>query len=527
MHVPSDAIAAADPEWGAGLLGDKAHSMVFDNAKLRSVVPGFARDRPVRPGRPGDRRLARRRPLPPPGGRAVRRRGGHARRAVRRALTQDGPVLLVDARDDVVPPSPTTRSRLAKRALLVDLLRRTPPEDVAGSSSRYLGGQLRQRRTGLGWRSLTLAARARGRPVADRAGVDAVFEEMSQLAGPGLRHRAAARSPPDAVRGGHRRRAAAAARAGHRRAAAGRRSTRCCSTPSRRPRGSRRRPCGARRCSRATPSRSRSPRSRRPDAGRCARRVHARRSGGPCARCWRSRPPTSTAPWASLGPGPVVVDSKLDGIRIQVHRARRRRAGVHAGASTTSPPACRRSSRSCARCRRRTWCSTARRSPSAPDGRPRPFQETVGARPPRERRRGRRRGHADARSSSTCLHVDGVDLLDAPLLRRLDALDAVARVRRWCTGWSPTTSPRRAAYFADVVRAGQEGVVIKAADAPVRGRAARRARGSRSSRGTPWTSWCSRSSGAPGGGRGLLSNIHLGARDRRAGSSCSARRSRA
>ncbi|HEY3437948.1 MAG TPA: NAD-dependent epimerase/dehydratase family protein, partial [Actinotalea sp.] len=41
VHVPSDAIAAADPEWGAGLLGDKAHSMVFDNSKLRSVVPDF------------------------------------------------------------------------------------------------------------------------------------------------------------------------------------------------------------------------------------------------------------------------------------------------------------------------------------------------------------------------------------------------------------------------------------------------------------------------------------------------------
>ena len=41
VHVPSDAIAAADPGWGAGLLGDKAHSMVFDNSKLRSVVPGW------------------------------------------------------------------------------------------------------------------------------------------------------------------------------------------------------------------------------------------------------------------------------------------------------------------------------------------------------------------------------------------------------------------------------------------------------------------------------------------------------
>jgi nucleoside-diphosphate-sugar epimerase len=41
VHVPSDVIAAADPEWGAGLLGDKAHSMVFDNTKLRSVVPAY------------------------------------------------------------------------------------------------------------------------------------------------------------------------------------------------------------------------------------------------------------------------------------------------------------------------------------------------------------------------------------------------------------------------------------------------------------------------------------------------------
>ncbi len=37
VHVPSDAIAAVDPEWGAGLLGDKAHSMVFDNSKVRGI----------------------------------------------------------------------------------------------------------------------------------------------------------------------------------------------------------------------------------------------------------------------------------------------------------------------------------------------------------------------------------------------------------------------------------------------------------------------------------------------------------
>jgi nucleoside-diphosphate-sugar epimerase len=42
VHVPSDVIAAYDPEWGAGLLGDKANSMVFDNSKIKWLVPGFS-----------------------------------------------------------------------------------------------------------------------------------------------------------------------------------------------------------------------------------------------------------------------------------------------------------------------------------------------------------------------------------------------------------------------------------------------------------------------------------------------------
>ncbi len=42
VHVPSDVLAAEDPELGAGLLGDKAHSMVFDTSKLRALVPDFA-----------------------------------------------------------------------------------------------------------------------------------------------------------------------------------------------------------------------------------------------------------------------------------------------------------------------------------------------------------------------------------------------------------------------------------------------------------------------------------------------------
>jgi nucleoside-diphosphate-sugar epimerase len=42
VHVPSDVVAALDPEWGASLLGDKAHPLVFDNSKIKSLVPGWA-----------------------------------------------------------------------------------------------------------------------------------------------------------------------------------------------------------------------------------------------------------------------------------------------------------------------------------------------------------------------------------------------------------------------------------------------------------------------------------------------------
>jgi nucleoside-diphosphate-sugar epimerase len=41
VHVSSDAIAAADPTWGDALLGDSAHSVVFDNSKLSAVVPEY------------------------------------------------------------------------------------------------------------------------------------------------------------------------------------------------------------------------------------------------------------------------------------------------------------------------------------------------------------------------------------------------------------------------------------------------------------------------------------------------------
>jgi nucleoside-diphosphate-sugar epimerase len=46
VHVASETIARTLPEWGPGLLGDKAHSVVFDNAKVKAIVPDYVATTP-------------------------------------------------------------------------------------------------------------------------------------------------------------------------------------------------------------------------------------------------------------------------------------------------------------------------------------------------------------------------------------------------------------------------------------------------------------------------------------------------
>jgi len=40
-HVSTDMLVSLDPELAGGLLGDKSHSVVFDNAKIKRLSPGF------------------------------------------------------------------------------------------------------------------------------------------------------------------------------------------------------------------------------------------------------------------------------------------------------------------------------------------------------------------------------------------------------------------------------------------------------------------------------------------------------
>ncbi|MFJ7749212.1 NAD-dependent epimerase/dehydratase family protein [Arthrobacter sp. NPDC097144] len=41
VHVSSETIAVHDPDRGPGLLGDKSHSVIFDNTKIKSLVPDY------------------------------------------------------------------------------------------------------------------------------------------------------------------------------------------------------------------------------------------------------------------------------------------------------------------------------------------------------------------------------------------------------------------------------------------------------------------------------------------------------
>ena len=232
--------------------------------------------------------------------------------------------------------------------------------------------------------------------------------------------------------------------------------------------------------------------------------------GRPVLPMLASTAPDVAAAMAKAGgaPGtPVAVDTKLDGIRIQVHR--RGDEIVVATRSlddiTARLPEVVDGRRG--RCPAATSCSTARRSRSDDDGRPRPFQETAS-----RTAQSTARGVAVTPYFFDVLHVDGRDLLDAPGAERLAVLDALVpeehRVPRLVTD-----DPAAAEAFAqDALARGHEGVVVKSLSI---GYAAGR-------RGSGWVKvkpvhtldlvvlaveW--------GSGRreGWLSNIHLGARD--------------
>jgi DNA ligase-1 len=77
-----------------------------------------------------------------------------------------------------------TRSRNAKRDLIAEVLREASAADVEIVVA-YLSGGLRQRRTGVGWRTLQHAPEPAAEPALTAAEVDRAFAAMAELNGPG------------------------------------------------------------------------------------------------------------------------------------------------------------------------------------------------------------------------------------------------------------------------------------------------------------------------------------------------------
>jgi len=77
-----------------------------------------------------------------------------------------------------------TRSRNAKRDLIAAVLADATPDDIEVVVS-YLSGELRQRRTGLGWRSLQSLPPPASTSSLEVSDVDRAFEDIATLSGPG------------------------------------------------------------------------------------------------------------------------------------------------------------------------------------------------------------------------------------------------------------------------------------------------------------------------------------------------------
>ncbi len=394
-----------------------------------------------------------------------------------------------------------TRSRKAKVAAIATLLAAAAPEEIE-TVTAYLGGALRQRRTGLGWRGLSGLPGPAGAPTLTVLEVHEAFDSISALAGAGSQAaRAAAvtdlfgRATPaeqawlrGVVTGDVRQGALDALVQEAVALAAGVPLT------------------SVRRAAML--------------AGSTVRVTVAAMTGGeealegfglqvgrpvlPMLASSAPDVPSALARAAATGSGQVSVDVKLDGIRIQVHRdgedvlvATRTLEDITARlpevvAVARALPASR-------------FVLDGEALALDGDGRPRPFQETAS-------RTAQHAGVAVTPYFFDVLHHDGEDLLDAPGTDRLAALDRLVppehRVSRLVTADASAAQ----AFLDDALRAGHEGVVVKNLAAPYdAGR-----------RGAAWVKvkpvhtldlvvlaveW--------GSGRrdGWLSNIHLGARD--------------
>ncbi|MFC5731296.1 ATP-dependent DNA ligase [Nocardioides vastitatis] len=404
---------------------------------------------------------------------------------------------------DVSAAVSTTSSRKEKTRLIAALLLAAEPEQRQ-LAARYLSGRLRQRRTGLGWRSLQALPAPASEPSLTVAQVDAAFDAMSRLAGAGS---AGTRAMFAADLFGRateveqrwlRAVAVGEVRQGALEAVVTEALALAADVPLAAVRRAAMLAGGATYVVDAA------------FEGVAALERVGLTVGRPVLPMLASSAPDVAAALAKAAGGrdrEVAVDAKLDGIRIQVHRD-----GDDVMVATRSLDDVTH--------RLPEIVEIVRGLPAqrlvldgealsvGADGRPRPFQETAS-----------RTASGVDRSATVVtpyffdvLHLDGRDLIDLPAAERWAVLDALVpaehRVRRW-----QGTDPELAEAFSrEILAAGHEGVVVKSADAAYEaGR-----------RGSAWVKVkpvhtldlvVLAVEHGSGRRRGWLSNIHLGARD--------------
>ncbi|MDX6538293.1 MAG: ligase 1 [Gaiellales bacterium] len=395
-----------------------------------------------------------------------------------------------------------TRSRLAKVAALADCLRAAEPGELAIAVS-YLSGELRQRRSGVGWAALRNLPPPAGAPSLELHDVDQAFARIEAASGSGstatrraelaaLFGRATAEEQRflAMLAGGELRQGALAAIVTDAVAAAAGVE-----------------PAAVRRAAMLAGD--------LPAVAEAALALGADGLAGFGLEVGRPVQPmlAKTAPSleAALAQvSPAAVEWKLDGVRIQVHRDG---DDVAIFTRTLDPIADRMPE--IAEAVRSLPLRTAILDGEAialrPDGRPRPFQETASRAASRGDAAALRRAVPLTAFFFDALHLDGRDLLDLPASERIAAVEPFMPAGAWVPRIVAESAAEAEAFSQDALARGHEGVVVKSLAAPYEaGR-----------RGAGWlkvkpvhtldlvvlaAEW------GHGRRQGWLSNLHLGAR---------------
>jgi DNA ligase-1 len=410
---------------------------------------------------------------------------------------------LVDAWEEVR----ATRSRGAKVRTLAGVLRRTPSDEVETVAS-YLSGSLRQRRTGLGWRSLTDLPPPAPEPSLTVAEVHARFEEVAVVSGSGSQSRRTAlvadlfgrATEPEQryLRGlvtGELRQGAldalvleAVAEAAGIPVETVRRAAMFCGSTL---------PVAAAALT----------------AGAVGLAEYLLQPGRPVRPMLASSAPDVAAAVTKAAPesGPVAVDLKLDGIRVKVHKYDGQER-VYTRSLEDITDRVPEVAEAVAVLPAPVLVLDGEAIALLPDGRPRPFQETGARTATQGDLSALRREVPLTAYFFDLLRAGDEDLVDHPTATRFDRMRQVLPPGLVVPRVVTDDVDRVQAFFEESVAAGHEGVVVKSLEAPY---AAGR-------RGAAWVKVKPRHTldlvvlaveWGSGRRQGWLSNIHLGARD--------------